>query len=453
MQKLITKYGLAAHLAFLAVAPLFLSPVPIFWIAALGVVWLIMEPSRIGDEMLHGARRRVAGALVRDPLFWVLLVLCVLSGVRALNDGVMMSYDAELGNWTLARPNWPILPGCVKGDVGGLHLAMAVSLFVVTMGCAHALGRSARSAFALCAAAVSSCHLLIVSFFCRADQASFLQQVACSGENPAYSGMVYGILLLLAIVSLCAVFENRWWGALPLTAVALIGNALGLFLFAPPYLTALFGCALILLLLYSFVYLRVKIGRLSDFKYLVVVGLSLTFAGMAAMTILPESALAEKLAPFQTGDFLPRNLFPAREALSRISLSIWKEHPWLGTGLGSFAMDLNFHAAEADWRVISPLQVAPLNGYWLLLVERGVIGVFCIVVPLMMALIAYVLRIAQAARQLPHPMAFTAVIVLIVAGASLLLDCSALMSSAYLFVLPMIALSANAFAKKEDRHG
>ena len=81
MQKLISKYGLAAHLALLAVAPLFLFPflpgesvaTVELWLSGFTLVWLLMEPSRRNEEMLHDARMRVAGDIARDPLFWALL--------------------------------------------------------------------------------------------------------------------------------------------------------------------------------------------------------------------------------------------------------------------------------------------------------------------------------------------------------------------------------------------
>lgn len=453
MQKLITKYGLAAHLAFLAVAPLFLSSTAILWVSGLVALWVLMEPSRIGNEMLHGARSRVWSALVHDPLFWLLSVLVLISGVRALNGGVALAYDAELGNWAIASPHWPILPGTVDGENARLHFSLFVALLVVVTGCRHALGRSARFACSLTAAGIAGAALLIRVVLAFGDFSSLTESAACASETPIYVGLAYAMLCLLSLTSLVAAFERRWWKALPLQCVGLVGTSLAVFLYSPGYLFALCcGCAL-LVLLYGFLYLRLKIGRLSDFKYLVVVGVSFVFAGMLAMVVLSPEQLEAKLSVLISHEFFTRSFFAAREALSRISLSIWKDNPWIGTGLGSFALDLNFHAVEADWRVISPLQIAPLNGYWLLLVERGVVGAFLIVAPIVLLLISYIYRLTISVRALPHPLAVLAPLVLIMNLATMLVDCSALAPAAFILTFAVIQLSANSFAKKEDGNG
>lgn len=453
MQKLITKYGLAAHLAFLAVAPLVLSPVPLLWIAGLVALWVLMEPSRIGNEMLHGARSRVWDSLIRDPLFWVLLLLVLVSGVRALNDGVALAYDAELGTWAISSPSWPILPGTVDGESARMHFSLAVVLFVVVSGARHALGRSARFACALAAGGSVGVILLARLVIAFGNFSSLLGAATCESENPVYAGFSYGMLVLLSLASLVAVFERRWWKVLPLQIVGLLGTALATFLYSPGYLFAAWcGCGT-LVILYGFLYLRLRLGHRSEFKYLVVVGVSFVFAGILAMTILSPELLEAKVEVLLSHDFFTRPFWVARDTLSRISLLIWKDNPWLGTGLGSFALDLNFHATEADWRVISPLQVAPLNGYWLLLVERGVVGAFLIVAPAVLLLISYIHRLISTVRGLPHPLALLAPLVVLVALASMSVDCSALTPAAFVLLFVVITLSANSFVKKEERNG
>ena len=87
MQKAIAKYGLAAHLAILAVAPLFLFPffgedtiaVVLLWLSLPAAVWTFMQPSVRRGEMLHDARDRVSSEVFRDPFFWVMLVVVVFT--------------------------------------------------------------------------------------------------------------------------------------------------------------------------------------------------------------------------------------------------------------------------------------------------------------------------------------------------------------------------------------
>lgn len=451
MQKFLTKYGLAAHLALLAVAPLFLSETAILWVAALVAVGVIMEPSRVGSEMLHDARRRVARGLLRDPLFWVGLTLVVIAAIRALNTGVALAYDAEGGKWSLATPIMPILPGSVEG-VGGWHFAMACAGLVLVMGCRHALGRSARSAFVLAASFFASIIVFVKLLAVRTNIEALTHFVECSRNDPAYEGCAYGILFLMSTATLATVFERRWWRSLLVAVVGICGTLLGLFYLAPPPSTVLFGGASLLMLLYVFVYLRLKISKTADFRCLVVYSMVVSFAVMIALTIGPDLILQQKAEPYLTGAFLDSTFWPVREVLSRVSFAAWRDHPWLGTGLGSYSIDMSMYAVSADWKVITSLQTSPLNGYWLLLAERGVVGAFLLAIPLTIMLVTYVRKLLGGVRSLPQPLAWVMPLLLIIAGAEMMIDCSYLLAKTILPLLAAFSISANSFAKEKGRN-
>ena len=99
--RLITKYGLATHLALLASLPPALLPflserhlgLTIFWLSALAGLWILLEPSILAGEHLSTARGRVRHDMVRDPLFWFFLAAVVFAGLRWLNSGISMHYD------------------------------------------------------------------------------------------------------------------------------------------------------------------------------------------------------------------------------------------------------------------------------------------------------------------------------------------------------------------------
>lgn len=402
--------------------------------------------------MLHDARRRVSRGVLTDFLFWVLISLTVVAGVRALNDGVAMRYDAEIARWTIASPCLPNLPGSVAGS-GLEHFALAVALTVVITGCRHALGRSARFAFLLISSALAGIVSLITVLLIYDRPGEIMHLAECGFDNPFYVGCVYGVFLLISLIAVTAVFEKRWWVVMPLVFVALGGNASATFMFAPPYVAALFAGAAVILLVYSFIYLRLKVGSFSEFKSLVVIGLSMACAGMIAIAVLPDEALMHKIAPYNNGDFFSAGLESVRNALTRVSLNIWKQSPWLGFGLGSFPIALRFNAATVDWSIFSASQIAPLNGYLLLLSERGVIGAFFLVVPLVVMQIGYCYRLVSGIKKLPHPLAWLAPIALIVVALETLFDCSFLAPSALLPMFAIFQLSANAFPKEKSTHG
>ena len=452
MQKLITKYGLAAHLAITAVAPLFLSPTASLWLAGMAAVWLVMEPSRIGSEMLHDARLRVASSLVRDPLFWVLVSLVVVSGVRALNSGIEMSYDAESSKWFMSDPPVAILPASVEG-AGFPVFALAVAALPVLVGCRHALGRSARYAFLLVASALTGLGAVVMALMMREGVPYAVGLAKCPLTEPSYAGSAFGLYLAVSALALEAAFERRWLKAMPFAALAVLGNAAGLFLFSPPLVAAMFAGATLLVFFYAFLYIRVKLGDSAEFKYLVVFGLSVVVGAMLVMALAPRALVDGRVEPFTTGEFLPENFRAMRDALSAISSNVWKECPWLGSGLGSFPVDLQFSASAADWSVLSPLQKAPLNGYWLLLVERGVIGAFFIAVPAVLMLVTYLRRlVVGVTAEFPHPLCWAGVVLVATAGVEMLGDASFLAPGAMIALASVFSLSANAFPKEKRKN-
>ena len=130
MQKLIAKYGLAAHLALLAVAPQFFSLSAAVWLAALTACWLFLEPSRLGQESLSAARQRVLRSVLSDPLFWIMMLLTLVAAVRMANGGVGQWYDAESGEWVMRGAAVGSLPGSVDGG-GRMEFAACLVITVV----------------------------------------------------------------------------------------------------------------------------------------------------------------------------------------------------------------------------------------------------------------------------------------------------------------------------------
>lgn len=399
MQRLVSKYGVAAHLALVAVAPLFLSPVATLWLAGLAFVWMVMEPSRVGGESLAAARRRSWSALVRDPLTWALLAVAAYAAVRWANGGVEMAYDAEAQQWSLARPTVAVLPGSAEG-FGQAEFVGVLALLAVLAGCRTCLGKSARYAFLFSVALLSGVGAVTwaVMLACGAPLDQSL--AACPLTKPAFAGPVFGLCLVASVSVLPAVMERRWYALLMLAIVSVGGNALGLFLFSPPFLAAGFAALAILALLYAVVSSYVMTGASAGLKVLVVAGLGLAATVGLALCAVPGDVMANKTAPYKAEKigleaFVPPSFVEARTALDIASETIWRDCPWQGRGLGSFRSALSFAAQPEDWEVFSSEQSAPLNGYWMLLVERGTVGAFAMALPLLLLLWTYFRRLVQ----------------------------------------------------------
>ena len=453
MQKLIAKYGLAAHLALVAVAPLFLCPSAVLWISLLGAVFLVMEPSCLGRETLHEARTRTLRAVVRDPAFWVLFALLLIALVSFLNGGVDLAYDAQLASWTIGTGSFPLLPSSRSGSDASL-VACATAALVVMTGARHALGKSARLAFCLSASFLAAVGAGVCTFLIQDGSAAFRQLAECSFLNPSFAGSAYGLYLLAATAALSMTFEKRWFSAIPFAFVAVAGNAMGLFVFAPTALILFYASLALVLFVYSFFYLRVKGTNNLDFKCLVIFSLAVALAALGILSLLPKDLIDLKIAAFSTGAWLPDGFFETRRALGDLSFRAWRENPYLGFGFGSFDLVLQFFASPADWERLSSLQQAPLNGYWMILLQGGVVAAFSLLVIVSLSVVSYMIALVRGvAAALPAPLAWTGLLALLAAVPELLFDASYLSPGAAVALAALLSVSCAAFPKERKSHG
>ena len=533
MQKLISKYGLAAHLALLAVAPLFLFPflavdaiaTTELWLSAFALVWVLMEPSRRSDEMLHDARTRVASSIVRDPLFWALLGAVVFAAIRWANGGVAMACDFNNGApvWSLKPPACPFLPGGVSGS-GYPLFAAALAALVLVQGCVHALGKSARIAFLFTAATMSGLAALLGVALCETGCAGALAAAWCGEMTRAsFVGTVFGLGLLAGVASLIGVFECHWTRQTLLLIFAVGGNLVGLFFFAPTPVALVHLAAAVVALAVALAYAAVRLGVSQAAKclsvlaivllipVLVVLGVSVfgekadariaSVVRTARMSANPEpvsaspaelaqaamyQASTNRLALFSGGDLFPAGYAARRTALSDVAARVWREHPWLGTGVGSFGLAMRFAALPADWAVFNPRPdelvfvdalrqgfgdmpdrerpagfvrfpddwrdigaervSTPFNGWWALLAERGIVGALVLAVVLGFLLFHYVQRLLGArGRSVFVPGAAVGVLALVALAAEAFIDASFLRPDVLVVAAAFLAVSVSSF--------
>lgn len=463
MQKLIAKYGLAAHLALLAVAPLFLFPfadgktvmVVQFWLSFVAACWVILEPSVRRGEHLHNARARVASAVFRDPFFWALVVVVLVSGARALNTGIGLAYDAEGAKWQMAEAVLPILPGSV-GRSGDLLFAAALSLLILLQGCRHSLGRQARQSFVLLASAFAGVAAIVLHFALYFGSPSALAFVSQASGSFSFVGLSFGVYFLAGAVSLVIVSENEWNSVLLLPVFAIAGNGAGLFSFASFCQIAAIGGAFVVLLVYGGVYSRGTVRVSGKFKQ-VIVGLAAVVCGIVlVVAVLPKAMFTARLAEFQNLAFFPEHYWEIRKIQSAVALKSWIGHLWAGAGIGAYPLCFRFGAQPSDWALLPVGATAMANGWWQLLAERGVVGAVLILVPAGFLLYMYAKGLWTGLRvwEVPHPACLIAPILIAILTASAFLDCSTFRIEVLMAAGPMLAISAAAFPRtKRADHG
>lgn len=427
IQKFLSKYGLASHLAILAALPLALTPFltaatlgsVVFWLMAFVAVWYFTEPSVRLGEHLSEARFRVRYEMMRDPLFWLMVFALLFALVRFLNTGIEVFYDAERTTWIVRDPKWSILPASVEGQ-GLLPFAFASAALLVLMGLRHGIGRKARTEFGIVGSFVAGLGG-IASVACAVSGVGDFPVWMVSGmEEVPFWASSFGVWLVLGVV--CGVLaEASKWGAarLPL-AVAVAGNVAALFYFAQPLVAAVWLMLAIVVSIFALIYLSRagSMGSVARIFTILVVGLALAvFSVMTFMSqevrqlksrrILPANVLDSRASDLaaEKARLTTKSAIDGRKkaekvreeyrergrrcktALNRIARRMWSEHPWSGVGLGAFSLHTPFLAEKEEWRVLPPKPEFSPNGFWTHLAERGLLG--CTLLVLILGLLLY----------------------------------------------------------------
>ena len=389
-QKLITKYGLATHLALLASLPCALLPflsarnlaITILWLGGIAALWLFVEPSILTGEHLSSARTRVRRDIVRDPLFWFFLVATIFAAIRWLNAGIALHYDTEQAAWNVASPAVEVLPASA-GDAGFIPFAVVVGAAILSLGVLHGLGLLARISFGVVAGFLFGvaglvCTGLVCFGFAPLEQ---LAQVGFISRPPVapspFYGTSYGMALAMSLIAGLQAEGRRWSSARPFFCVAVAGNLAGLLFFSPPLLAIGYLAAISLFVVFAFLHLS-RSGSLGGVAYsltMIVFGAALAICLLFAMA--PEAVVKAKTEGVNIAVAFPENYRQVASLLDGIGRNMWHQSPWSGVGVGAFNLQAQFLAEKADWEMLSPSVSSALSGYWTVLAERGILG--CIV--------------------------------------------------------------------------
>lgn len=465
MQQLFAKYGLAAHLAILAVAPLFLFPFwgegvcvsVLLWLSVPAGFWVLLEPSVRRGEHLRDSRRRVAWAIFRDPLFWLTVALVLFTGLRALNTGVALSYDAEKSVWGISPADIAMFPGSV-GAAGQLPFAASVAFAILLQGCRHALGRSARMVFLLLASFLSGLAAVLavgaVAYGLPNAQAA-LRTVG--GDLGSFAGVAFGLYLLAGLVALVASFEQHWKPAPFLLVLSIGGNAAGLLAFSPVYLAAGLAVSAGVLLAYCLVYARTTTQASGTLKQLVLVGIAMALGGLMLAALLPQGVQIERMRAFKNLYLFPVGFWTKRAALSTAAFKSWMSHLWAGTGVASFPIGSRFVLGPEDWRLFPQGARFVTNGWWQILSERGLVGFVFVILPFVFLLFTYSRRLVGSLRTglfFPHPACLLGILALVLFVGIGFFDNSPIRADVLLATGALMAVSASSFPRRRGRiHG
>lgn len=402
--KIVSKYGLAAHLGLLAAFPIALSQFldadtlggVLLWLSLFVAIWVFFNPSvRLGEHSAD-ARMRVLVSTVRDPAFYFFVIAIVFAVIRWLNSGIALWYDAEQSVWTVKQAAAPNMPASTL-DAGFLPMTVTVALSVVVVGMRHALGLSARIFCGLTAVSLAGLGGLVAAVHASlGTYPGFLQAARANFLQTPFAGTPFGLFLILS-VALGAVAECRKWSYARIPYVlAVAGTSSGLVFFAPPAVVCVYLLVTVLFASFAFAYC-VRVGSLGGFaRTTVLTILGLAVPALLIMALAPSDLQQFKLEGLDIEKVLPVEYAQLKDTLSRISKAMWLERPWCGTGVGAFGLHVPFLAAKADWAVLPPHAANAISGYWTLLAERGIVGCSILAVGLGILLWSWGARLVEA---------------------------------------------------------
>lgn len=396
--------------------------------------------------MLHDARSRVATAVVMDPVLWVSLAVVVMAGIRWANGGIAMAYDSEAATWYMKDPPLAFFPGSAEG-AGRLPFAAAVALAVVLQGCRHALGKSARVFFLVASSFLAGTAAIAAIVLGAAGHAGAKGFTECGLACASYPGMAFGLHFVGGLAGLAGAFERKWNRYALLFSFAVGGCAAGLYFFAPTFTIVVFAAAGALVFVYSAVYVAFEVGSVDACKCMVAVLIALSVPVLCAMGMGTDGVNEARLSFISDGgSVFPQSYRPLGDLLSSIAAKAWKVHPWTGTGIGTFSMDVRFNAAPADWSLLPYGLVTALNGWWYVLAERGIIGVLVFALVGALLLFTFVWRlVASFGLRFYHPACLLGLVALAAAGTDSFFGASFLRPEATVAVAAFLATAASAF--------
>ena len=378
VQRLLTKYGLAFHIACVCLfAFLFLGQsrvfglVPLFWLSLVVIEWMILIPSVRRGETLADARQRAVRAFWRDPILYIGFAIISFVGIQSLNSGCELVYLSDADVWELSPPPLAWAPFSIAREAAVTQLAVFMACLSIGVVLRVAVGKVAKRILLLMISSVSGFFALICVGL--AFQGYEPWNALAAGPEASGAGTCFGFWLLVSMGLLAETLANRRRGSILFFVVGFWGNLLGMVYFASP-LTFVIGVILaILLFLYWIIYLYPITSK--NVQFLLFLGTMATVAAIViGLMLIPESPAAKKMMPVEQATEYWEELSIQKEVRSKAAMSIWQDHLWTGVGPDGFYHTAGLAVEPKDWKAIEKDRAHVYNDGIQFLCEYGVFG-------------------------------------------------------------------------------
>ena len=378
MQRLLTKYGLALHIACICLFPLcFLGQsrvfgfVPLFWLSLIAIEWAILLPSICRGETLADARQRVSRAFWRDPFLYVGVAVIGLVGAQSVNSGCELSYLPDTDVWQLSSPPFPWAMFSVEQGVALAQLAVFAACLTAGLILRVAVGKMAKRVFLQVLSGISGAFALVCIEASRRGDEPWVSLV--SGAETSGAGFYFGFWLLVGMGLSADAFVERKRAQVLLFAVCILGNLLGLLWFASPLTIAICVCAAIVLFIYWLAYLSKLVSKAAQFSLFLCTVVSVS-AIVLGVTLFSPNPISIKM-----GDAWPmteywNEMSVRNDVRVKAAMEIWEIYPWAGVGADGFYHTVGLTVEPDEWTAIEKDRAYVYNDGVQFLCEYGVVG-------------------------------------------------------------------------------
>lgn len=381
LQTVLSKYGVAFHVALICLLAFisFLtgSPrgLPYIWLSLMLLECSFWMPSVRSGEDFQDARKRVAGSLIWDPLFYIGIIVGCLLLIQALNGGCSLKYLPDADIWKMGDPPQPWLPFAVRPASAVYWFSVLLAVFSVVLVVRNVLGASAKRVALRLTACFSGVCAIAGSIYAlqvpEADTAAFFnsQVVHAAGLNFAFWSLI-GIGLFADDAAHKK--ETGLWSYV----VGGFCNFFGMLIYAEPMVMAISSILFLIVLIVSLVSLRWSIAMGQVLKHIVVGIILIGAIAGSLFYVFRTNPVTRKIETLKSFDTYVATYTATRPQRAKAAISVFMDHAWCGVGVEGYGEFVGFFVkSDAEWKAFKQEKPFVLNDYLQLLAEGGVLGV------------------------------------------------------------------------------
>ncbi len=379
MQKLLTKYGLMAHVACVVAYPLFYLAhgrvfgfTALLWLSLAVVEMMVLLPSVRRGETLSDARLRVMRGVLWDPFFYTGLAVVGVALVQWLNSGCGLVYLADADVWQMSNPPVTWAPFCVEARAGSAMVAVFTACVTVGVALRAALGKSAKRQLLQWLAGLGG--LFAVYAVAQAGLGRLPYAALVMDAGGAAMGTFFGFWALLGMGLFVDALARCQRRSKFLLVFGVLGNLAGMLFFARAFSVYIYVFLTVVLLGYWMLYVRPHVAKQTQFKLFLGALVILGTAAVSIFFLFPQNPVLSKFVSVLRSDSFWTEFADAQKIRTAVALDIWQDHPWVGVGADGFHHFVGLSVSAKDWGSLKSGQGCVYNDCLQFLCEYGVLG-------------------------------------------------------------------------------